>query len=408
MILGEFFKKKPDFRTKKLKFFQNIFNKKLKYDKKTRMNKSESKVIKKNISLINKQREEIYEHYLKVEKELIEYIALLNTRIFPIEKYNDLEIKEVNDDILEKLEYFKKKRIKAEQEDKNELEMDLYKYQAKKDKERTSDLFFRYRKDLDMFKNTENIVEEIKKSLPEFKKLEKECNKLEQINFNLKVKYDAVKVEQECLYELLNNVKNKKGNKKFTLHKNNSCIFSNKMKSLNNLEKINSFKIQNISNAENKKQEKLFISQNQSNYSKIFLKSNDNNLTKNRCISAKINNRYNISKMINENDDKFSKLNKYSIKLLKELNYYAKIKCKELEELCAKEKKHKNNLKNLIELCVEDLNNIYKKEKNEKIKNKIEEKIFIFAYIFDNCLKNGEVKELKRQYSMFIIPKKYN
>ena len=73
-----------------------------------------------------------------------------------------------------------------------------------------------------------------------------------------------------------------------------------------------------------------------------------------------------------------------------------------------KEKKHKNNLKNLIELCVEDLNNIYKKEKNEKIKNKIEEKIFIFAYIFDNCLKNGEVKELKRQYSMFIIPKKYN
>jgi hypothetical protein len=254
-----------------------------------------------------------------------------------------------------------------------------------------------------MFKNTENIIEEIKKSLPEFKKLEKECNKLEQINFNLKVKYDAVKVEQECLYELLNNVKNKKGNKKFTLHKNNSCIFSNKMKSLNNLEKINSFKIQN---AENKKQEKLFISQNQSNYSKIFLNSNDNNLTKNRCISAKINNRYNISKMINENDDKFSKLNKYSIKLLKELNYYAKIKCKELEELCAKEKKHKNNLKNLIELCVEDLNNIYKKEKNEKIKNKIEEKIFIFAYIFDNCLKNGEVKELKRQYSMFIIPKK--
>jgi len=405
MILGEFLKKKPDFRTKKLKFFQNIFNKKLKYDKKTRMNKSESKVIKKNISLINKQSEEIYEHYLKVEKELIEYIALLNTRIFPIEKYNDLEIKEVNDDILEKLEYFKKKRIKAEQEDKNELEMDLYKYQARKDKERTSDLFFRYRKDLDMFKNTENIIEEIKKSLPEFKKLEKECNKLEQINFNLKVKYDAVKVEQKCLYELLNNVKNKKVNKKFTLHKNNSCIFSNKMKSLNNLEKINSFKIQN---AENKKQEKIFISQNQSNYSKIFLNSNDNNLTKNRCISAKINNRYNISKMINENDDKFSKLNKYSIKLLKELNYYAKIKCKELEELCAKEKKHKNNLKNLIELCVEDLNNIYKKEKNEKIKNKIEEKIFIFAYIFDNCLINGEVKELKRQYSMFIRPKKYN
>jgi hypothetical protein len=347
MILGDFLKKKPDFRTKKLKFFQNIFIKKLKYDKKTRLNKSESKIIKKNISQINKQSEKTYEHYLKVEKELIEYIALLNTRIFPIEKYNDLEMKEVNDDILEKLEYFKKKRIKAEQEDKNELEVDLYKYQAKKEKERTKDLYNRYRKDLDIFKNTENIVEEIKKSLPEFKKLEKECIKLEQINFNLKVKYDTLKVEQKCLYELLNKVKIKKDNKKFTLHRNNSCIFKYKTKILNN-----------------------------------------------------------ISKMIDENDEKFTKLNNYSIKLLKELNYYSNIKCKELEELCAKEKKYKNNLKSLIELCVEDLNDKYKNEKNTKIKKKLEEKIFILAYIFDNCLKNGETKELKRQYSMFIIPKK--
>ena len=63
-------------------------------------------------------------------------------------------------------------------------------------------------------------------------------------------------------------------------------------------------------------------------------------------------------------------------------------------------------LKCLIELCVEDLNDKYKNEKNTKIKKKLEEKIFILAYIFDNCLKNGEAKELKRQYSMFIIPKK--
>ena len=55
MILGDFLKKKPDFRTKKLKFFQNIFIKKLKYDKKTRLNKSESKIIKKIYhKLINK------------------------------------------------------------------------------------------------------------------------------------------------------------------------------------------------------------------------------------------------------------------------------------------------------------------------------------------------------------------
>ena len=399
MISNDFSQKKQDFRTKQLKFFQNIFIKKLKYDKKTRLNKSESKTIKKNISKINKKSEAIYEHYLKVEKELIEYIASLNARIFPKEKYNDLEMKKVNENILEMLEYLKNKKVKLLQEDKNELEMVLYKYQVKKDKERTNELYLKYKNDLGLFNNTENILNEIKNSLPEYKKLEIECNKLYQINSVLRVKYETIKIEQKCLYEVLNKVKNKKK----TLYRNNSCVFKSKIKP----EKINSSK---ISNKSNKKSEKIFISQKHSNYNKIFLSSkNSNNILKSsRCSSAKINNRYNIEKMIDENDEEFSKLNNYSIKLLKELNYYARIKCKELEELCSKEKKNQDNMKNLLELCVEDLNNKYKKEKNDKVKKKLEEKIVILAYLFDNCLKNGEIKDLKRQYSMFIIPKKNN
>ena len=86
-----------------------------------------------------------------------------------------------------------------------------------------------------------------------------------------------------------------------------------------------------------------------------------------------------------------------------------------------------NKIRNLINLCVEDLNLLYKEykgdkfeiiktqnDKKNKTKNKekeivqyennikkIEKQIFIFSYIYDSCLNNGEIKELKRQYSMF-------
>ena len=90
--------------------------------------------------------------------------------------------------------------------------------------------------------------------------------------------------------------------------------------------------------------------------------------------------------------------------------------------LYTKEMELKNKVRNLLNLCVEDLNILYKKEKEkyemlktekDKMKNKkseinifeninkIEQKLFIFSYIYDNCLKNGEIKELKRKYSMF-------
>ena len=404
------FNQKQDFRTKQLEFFQNIFIKKLKYDNNIRHNKSESKEIKKYISEINKQKEKIYEHYFKVEKELLEYIALLQTKIYPL-KRNESDLKEMNENILNMLEYFKKKKLKVLQNDKNELEMVLYKYQSKKDKERTNNLHLKYKQDLNLFQSTEKLVKEITNLLPTFRKLEKECNKLEQINTNLRVKYDSIKVEQNCLYQILNKIKyqkednkheNKKENKKYILLKNKSCIFKRRIKAINK-NKNNISNNSSLNSLNNKKNDKFFISQNYSNYNKIYLKKN--NLPKNRCSSAKIINRNNLD-IIAENDEKIE-FNNHITELLKKLNYYANIKYKELQNLCAKEIKSQNNIRVLLELCVEDLNSENKAEKNEKFKENLENKIFILSYLYDNIFKNGEIKALKREYSMF-LPKKNN
>ena len=401
---------KQDFRTKQLEFFQNIFIKKLKYDNNIRHNKSESKEIKKYISEINKQKEKIYEHYFKVEKELLEYIALLQTKIYPL-KRNESDLKEMNENILNMLEYFKKKKLKVLQNDKNELEMVLYKYQSKKDKERTNNLHLKYKQDLNLFQSTEKLVKEITNLLPTFRKLEKECNKLEQINTNLRVKYDSIKVEQNCLYQILNKIKyqkednkheNKKENKKCILLKNKSCIFKRRIKAINK-NKNNISNNSSLNSLNNKKNDKFFISQNYSNYNKIYLKKN--NLPKNRCSSAKIINRNNLN-IIAENDEKIE-FNNQITESLKKLNYYANIKYKELQNLCAKEIKSQNNIRVLLELCVEDLNSENKAEKNEKFKENLENKIFILSYLYDNIFKNGEIKALKREYSMF-LPKKNN
>ena len=404
------FNQKQDFRTKQLEFFQNIFIKKLKYDNNIRHNKSESKEIKKYISEINKQKEKIYEHYFKVEKELLEYIALLQTKIYPL-KRNESDLKEMNENILNMLEYFKKKKLKVLQNDKNELEMVLYKYQSKKDKERTNNLHLKYKQDLNLFQSTEKLVKEITNLLPTFRKLEKECNKLEQINTNLRVKYDSIKVEQNCLYQILNKIKyqkednkheNKKENKKYILLKNKSCIFKRRIKAINK-NKNNISNNSSLNSLNNKKNDKFFISQNYSNYNKIYLKKN--NLPKNRCSSAKIINRNNLD-IIAENDEKIE-FNNQITESLKKLNYYANIKYKELQNLCAKEIKSQNNIRVLLELCVEDLNSENKAEKNEKFKENLENKIFILSYLYDNIFKNGEIKALKREYSMF-LPKKNN
>ena len=387
MIFDDFSKRKQDFRTKKLQFFQNIFNKKLNYDKKTRHNQSESKIISKSITKINKQTEATFEHYLKVEKELLKYIALLNTRMYP-EQNVEPEMRAISDDICEMLDFIKKRRLKLMQDDKNKLEVVVYKYQKKIDNERTNDLKKRYNNDMALFAATEKIMNEIKEKLPYFKKLEIECYKLEQLNTKLRVKYETIKIEQENLYQILDNLKPNQNNKKDTLHKNNSCYFKRRIR----------FKL----NMKNKKTPKFFISQKHSNFNKINFKKDT---PINRSTSAKIKRKYSFIKMFDEKDEEFTELNKYAIKSLKELNYYTNIKYKEIEQLYTKEMNFQKKIKNLLQQCVEDLNDEYKNEQNIKSKKILEEKTFILSYLYDNCLNNGEMKSLKRQHSMF-LPKK--
>ena len=404
-IIEDSFNQKQDFRMKQLENYQKIYNKKLKYDNDIRHNKSESKELKKFISEITTKKEKIYEHYFKVEKELLEYIALLQTRIYTLKK-NESNLKDLNDNIIDLLEYIQKKRLKVLQDDKNEFEMLLYKYQSKNDKEKSNNLRMKYKQDINLFQSTENLVKEITNLLPEFRKLEKECNKLEEINIFLRAKYDSMKIEQKCLNYILSKLKNKDNKKeesKKYLCKSKSCIFKRRIKAIYNNKNIKKNNISNNSSLNNNslKNKKFFISQKYSNYNKIYLK---NNLpTKNRCSSAKIVKRNNLD-TIPEKKEKFDFKN-YATELLKRLNFYSKIKCKELQNLCAKEIKNQSNIKILIELCVEDLNNENKLKKDEKSKENLENKIFVLSYLYDNIFKNGEIKALKRQYSMFLSKK---
>lgn len=388
MLLNDSSNKKQDFKSKQLDFFVNIFLKKLKLDKKTQQNKLESKAIKKNMSLVNKLSEENFRRYMKVEKELIEYIALLNTKIYPVDLKFDPEIFEINAKILQILEFLKKKRVKILQDDKNELELLLYSYQDKIDKDRTDDLYSRYKSDLALFEDMEKITKEVQDLLPNHKKLESECQKLEQLNKDLRAKYNILQLEHKGLYNILHKLKNKGIEKKDTLYHNKSCIFKKKSKTQKFFEKVN--------------KKRFFPPRKRSKYSKLNFKKE---LPINRCSSAKLNDRYKIEKILDDNNENERNKNIYIIQILKELNYYANIKCNELEEIYTKEIKAQNGIKNLLQLCAEDLNTKNKEEKNIKKRKKLEEKIFILSYVYDNCLNIGENKNLKRNYSMF-IPKK--
>ena len=256
MLLEDAYVKKQDFKLKILEYFQNIFIKKLKYDKKIKQNKSESKAIKKNINTINKQCKSIFMHYSKIENELIEYIGLLNAKIYPNNVKFEHKILDINKNILEMLEYFQKKRLRILQEHKDELEINLYNYQDIKDKERTKELYNRYKKDVSLFLNLEKIVKEIQALLPSYKKLELECQKLESINSHLKIEFDSIKIEQKSLLGVLNNLKNKDKSKKKVLYRSKSYIFKNRLKKYKIINKNKN------KNSLSKNNSKIFISQN--------------------------------------------------------------------------------------------------------------------------------------------------
>jgi len=482
MLLEDFSKRKEDYKMKKLTYFSNIFNKKLKYDTEIKLNKSESKNIIKQIKEIVDKNQMTFKHYYKVEKELIEYIAELNVKNYANEGYLSEELKKINKSNLKMMDILKKKRIKIIQEKRKELEQTLDNYLLEETKRRDGIIYDRLERDLLVFKKLDEAKKEMKEMAPTFRILEKDIEKYTLINDDLKRKYQYKKIENEILLSLLDKLHQK--NKKII--KNNGIIIDNKKymnKSLilksNN--KINSKNKNNISSFTSRKKcnknNSFRLNRNSSsksynnplttryssknvnkqesnkNFSEIKINKNlfvpkknsiSNQIFK-KCLDNKIKIRDHSARtiFINENENsinnnKYNEINndknKYIIESLKELNKNIKKKLEEKILLFSKELDFQNIVGSLICQCVEDLNikckkmksemvqiqKLQEKEKEKDIKmevkdiidiNKenelsnnienIEQKIFIFSYIYDNCLKNGEFKELKRKYSMF-------
>ena len=445
MLFDNLTNRKQNDKKKLLKYFINIFNRKLRLDSRIKQNKSESKKILKNIEEIDNKSENIFKHYSKVEKELIHYIAELKVKNDLKEGNLNPKIKEINENNLKLLETLQKKRIKIIEEKRKELEQILDNYQIQLALKRDNLIYDQIEKDYLVFQKLEEEKQELEKLSPKLIFLEKEIDKIKMINKELRAKYEIIKIENKCLLSLVERL-NKKNSK---IVNNNSIIINNNMNKSqiinnrkskiqlkdkiiinNNLNTSRRRNNNNLSNYTKKsfsnstkipsssiklkykknniffgKKNNIFISQNNI-YNHIFI--NKSNI--NRCSSAKIINR-NREKEIN-----FDK-NKYIIKLLKELNVNIEKKYNEKYNLYSKELEIQNKMRNMIHLCVEDLNSIYKIEKNKnkkeinsdnnnkdndesKVKD-VEQKLFIFSYIYDNCLKNGEIKELKRHYSMF-------
>ena len=479
MLLEDFSKRKEDYKMKKLTYFSNIFNKKLKYDTEIKLNKSESKNIIRQIKEINDKKQKIFEHYYKIEKELIEYIAELNVKNYAKEGHLSDELRKINISNLKMMDILKKKRIKILQEKRKELEQILDNYLEEETKRRDGIIYDRLERDLLVFKKLDEAKEEMKEMAPTFRILEKDIEKYTLINDDLKRKYHNIKFENKCLLSLLDKLHKK--NKKII--KNNSIIIDNKkyinksliLKSnnkdnINNKNNISSFTSRKRCNKNNsfilnrnsssksnnnplttryssvnvnKKEsnnnfseirinKNLFVPQKNSILNQIFKKRLHNKITirnhSARTIFIKENENNNNNKSNEINNDK----NKYIIESLKELNKNIQKKLEEKILLFSKELDFQNIVANLISQCAEDLNIKCKEMKSEMVRiqkrkekekdikmelkdviniNKenelsnnienIEQKIFIFSYIYDNCLKNGEFKELKSKYSMF-------
>lgn len=223
MHFEDYLKKKQVDKIKQLKFFSNIFLKKLKYDSKIKLNKSESKKIIKNLDELDHKNEIIFKHYSKVEKELIEYIAQLNVNNYQNEGKLTPEIKQINEYNLKMLDILKKKRIKILEQKRKELEQIIDNYQINEEIIRDNIIYDKVERDYLVFKKLNEAKREIEKLVPKFKYFEKEINSITKINNELKRKYNCLQIENKCLLSLLN----KLNNKHLKILNNNSIVMDN-------------------------------------------------------------------------------------------------------------------------------------------------------------------------------------
>ena len=432
-----------------------LFNQKLEIKKqKENINKKiKQSLIKKNKFIA--QNDLIFQHSINTQNELIEYIASINSRMYKDDLNSvDKNIKNIYLDIIKnmnKFQEFKKEQFNITQKEIEAKTLEVFRIKEKQEKEIL----------LNKIKENENVFNKMEKEKNELALIKddfKHANNVYDFHVNkyeeLRLSKEVLEMENKGLEKLIKDLKNKQKN---LLNKYN--IKFNKNLNEKQIEKLNkseiSFSDLNEENDNNNnKEESVYITEevlnnnekefeinNENNNSKINLENNlliENlkyNLNNNNNKEKKLNNKSknlssnNISIKTNANSnktylnliEKIERDSDYLNKIILSLTEENKKIKNEFSTILFKHSminRNKNNLKILIEKCIEDINYEYKNIK-EKFKfninkglipknipklKKVENELYLLSYIHDNCL--GGKKILIRNNSL-IMTKNY-
>ena len=431
-----------------------LFNQKLEIKKqKENINKKiKQSLIKKNKFIA--QNDLIFQHSINTQNELIEYIASINSRMYKDDLNSvDKNIKNIYLDIIKnmnKFQEFKKEQFNITQKEIEAKTLEVFRIKEKQEKEIL----------LNKIKENENVFNRMEKEKNELALIKddfKHANNVYDFHVNkyeeLRLSKEVLEMENKGLEKLIKDLKNKQKN---LLNKYN--IKFNKNLNEKQIEKLNkseiSFSDLNEENNNNKEEsvyiteevlnnnEKEFeINNENNNNSKINLENNlliENlkyNLNNNNNKEKKLNNKSknlssnNISIKTNANSnktylnliEKIERDSDYLNKIILSLTEENKKIKNEFSTILFKHSminRNKNNLKILIEKCIEDINYEYKNLK-EKFKfninknlipknipklKKVENELYLLSYIHDNCL---EGKKILIRNNSLIMTKNY-
>ena len=415
-----------------------LFNQKLDIKKqKENINKKiKQSLIKKN--KFNIQNDLIFQHSMNTENELIEYIASIKSRMYK----NDLNsvnknIKNIYLDIIKninKFQEFKKEQFNITQKEIEAKTLEIFRIKEKQEKEI---LLNKIKENENVFQKMENEKNEIALIKDDFKHANNvydfHVNKYEE----LRLSKEVLIMENKGLEKLIKELKNKQKNliNKFNIKFNTNL----NEKQIEKLNEIDFSDLIEENNNNNNKEENVYVTEeilnekdfeNNENNSLIEnLKFNLNNNNKEKNFNNKSKNLSNISIKTNANTnktylnliEKIERNSDYLNKIILSLTEENKKIKNEFSSILFKHSmmnRNKNNLKILIEKCIEDINYEYKNLK-EKFKfninknlipknipklKKVENELYLLSYIHDNCL--GGKKILIRNNSL-IMTKNY-
>jgi len=413
-----------------------LFNQKLEIKKqKENINKKiKQSLIKKN--KINIQNDLIFQHSMNSENELIEYIASIKSRMYKDDLNSvNKNIKNIYLDIIKninKFQEFKKEQFNITQKEIEAKTLEIFRIKEKQEKEI---LLNKIKENENVFQKMENEKNEIALIKDDFKHANNvydfHVNKYEE----LRLSKEVLIMENKGLEKLIKELKNKQKNliNKFNIKFNTNL----NEKQIEKLNEIDFSDLIEENNNNNNKEENVYVTEeilnekdfDENNSLIENLKFNLNNNNKEKNFNNKSKNLSNISIKTNANTnktylnliEKIERNSDYLNKIILSLTEENKKIKNEFSSILFKHSmmnRNKNNLKILIEKCIEDINYEYKNLK-EKFKfninknlipknipklKKVENELYLLSYIHDNCL--GGKKILIRNNSL-IMTKNY-